>query len=97
MLNRRVYDRQFKLEALRLWQSTGKSAAEVEADLGITSGMLYQWQRQYKAKGSAAFPGHGQLPEGDDELQRLRRENEILRQERDILKKAVAIFSHTSK
>lgn len=97
MSSRRVYDRQFKLEALRLWQSTGKSAAEVEVDLGITSGMLYQWQRQYKAKGSDAFPGHGQLPEGDDERQHLRRENEILRQERDILKKAVAIFSQPSK
>lgn len=96
MLTRRNYDRQFKIEARRLRQSTGKSAAEVEADLGITSDMLYQWQRQYKAKGSDAFPGHGQLPEADDELQRLKRENEILRQERDILN-AVAIFSHTSK
>lgn len=97
MSNRRVYDRQFKVEALRLWQSTGKSAAEVEADLGISSGLLYQWQRQYKAQGSDAFPGHGRLAEGDDELQDLRRENEILRQERDILKKAVAIFSQPRK
>lgn len=97
MSNRRTYDREFKLEALQLWRSTGKSAQEVEDDLGITPGMLYQWQRQLKAGGEEAFPGHGRMSEPEEELRRLRRENELLRQERDILKKAVAIFSQGRK
>lgn len=93
MSKRRSYSREFKLEALRLWQTTEKSAREVEHDLGITPGLLYRWNRKFKADGKAAFPGNGNLSESEAEVQRLRRENEILRQEREILKKAVAIFT----
>jgi transposase len=93
MSKRRTYSREFKLEALRLWQTTEKSAREVEEDLGITRGLLYKWKRKFKAEGEKAFPGKGNLSEDEEELRRLRRENEILRQERDILKKAVAIFT----
>jgi transposase len=46
------------------------------------------------AEGEQAFPGHGHLPADQERLRQLERENEILRQERDILKKAIAIFSH---
>lgn len=93
MSKRRTYSREFKLEALRLWQTTDKSAREVEEDLGITHGLLYKWKRKFKAEGENAFPGKGNLSEAEEELRRLRRENEILRQEREILKKAVAIFT----
>jgi transposase len=94
---RRQYNREFKLEAIRLWQSTGKSAREVEDDLGITRGRLYRWKRQLEDQGEDSFPGHGRIPAADEELRRLRRELEIVKQERDILKKAVAIFSLPSK
>ena len=93
MSKRRRYSRELKLEALRLWQTTEKSACEVEADLGITQGLLYQWNRKFKAEGQEAFPGKGNLSGAEAELRRLRRENEILRQEREILKKAIAIFT----
>jgi transposase len=93
MSTRRTYSGEFKLEALRLWQTTELSAGEVEEDLGITRGLLYKWKQKFKAEGEDAFPGNGNLSEAEEELRRLRRENEILRQEREILKKAVAIFT----
>ena len=94
---RKTYSREFKLEALRLVETSGKSVAQIERDLGIGKGCLYRWRDEFKAEGPQAFPGQGRLTPEQEELRRLRRENEILRQERDILKKAVAIFSHPSK
>ena len=94
---RRKYTREFKLEALRLLETSGKSAAQIERDLGIGSGNLYRWKRKLAEKGDYAFPGHGRLDPEQDRIRQLEREVEILRQERDILKKAVAIFSRPSK
>ena len=65
----------------------------IEQELGITPYLLSKWVQQYHEQEAEAFPGKGKLPEKETELQRLRREIEILRQERDILKKAVVIFS----
>jgi transposase len=94
---RRTYSREFKLDALRLWQTTDKSGAEIERELGIGDGCLSRWKQKYLSDGENAFPGHGRLPPEEDELRRLRRELAIVRQERDILKKAVAIFSRPSR
>ena len=91
---RRQYTREFKLEALRLLETSGKSAAQIERDLGIGSGNLWRWKRKLAQDGNQAFPGHGRLTVEQERIRQLERENEILRQERDILKKAVAIFSH---
>lgn len=91
--NRRVYTAEFKQEAVQLAKNSGKTMAEIERDLGLSKGLLKHWVRQAEAEGTGAFPGHGRLKPEDEELRRLRREVEILRQERDILKKAVAIFS----
>jgi transposase len=90
---RRNYTREFKQEALQLWESSGKSAQQIEADLGITHGLLYKWRRDAQQAGEDAFPGHGQLKASDAEMHQLRRELAEMREERDILKKAVAIFS----
>lgn len=90
---KRKYTREFKLEAVRLYESSGKSLRVIEQELGITRFLLAKWVQQFREGEQDAFPGKGKLREGDAELRRLRRENEILRQERDILKKAVAIFS----
>jgi transposase len=87
------YSREFKSEAVRLLESSGKSAVQLERELGIGKGNLSRWKRQFAADGEHAFPGHGRLTPEQEELRRLERENEILRQERDILKKAIAIFS----
>jgi transposase len=94
---RRIYSREFKLEALRLVETSGKSVRQIERDLGIGKGCLYRWRDEFEAEGQQAFPGQGRLTLEQEELRRLKRENEILRQERDILKKAVAIFSHPSQ
>ena len=71
--------------------------AELEVELGISKGLLKQWMRAAKRDGVEAFPGNGRLKASDEELRRLQRENAILRQERDILKKAVGIFSQPPK
>ncbi len=85
--NRRTYTREFKLEAVRLWQTTDKSGAEIERELGVGQGCLSRWKQKYLSDSESAFPGHGRLPPEEDELRRLRRELAIVRQERDILKK----------
>jgi len=94
---RKQYSREFKQEAVRLLETSGKSASELERELGIGKGNLWRWKRKFVADGEDAFPGHGRLTPEQERLRQLERENEILRQERDILKKAVAIFSHPSK
>jgi transposase len=92
--SRRTYAREFKLEALRLLETSGQSAAQIERDLGISGGCLSRWKRELADDGADAFPGQGHLTPDQERIRQLERENEILRQERDILKKAVAIFSH---
>jgi transposase len=103
---RRTYTREFKLEALRLLDTSDQSAAQIERDLGISVGCLSRWKRELGADGTGAFPGQGRLTPDQERVQQLERENELLRQERDILhlpwravpgKKAVAIFSHPSR
>jgi transposase len=94
---RKQYSREFKQEAVRLLETSGKSASELERELGIGKGNLWRWKRKLAADGEEAFPGHGRLTSEQEQLRQLERENEILRQERDILKEAVAIFSHPSR
>ena len=89
----RKYDREFKLEAIRLAQEEGSTAAEVERRLGIGQGMISRWKRQLSKQGKSAFPGAGHLPAQDEERRQLQRELARVTRERDILKKALAIFS----
>jgi len=89
----RRFDKEFKIEAVRLASEPGNTQSEIERDLGISQGIISRWKRELRKDGDQAFPGKGRLKPDDDELRRLKRENERLRQERDILKKAVAIFS----
>lgn len=91
--NRRSYSKEFKQEVVGLVKQGEKPMAEIERDLGLPKGIVKQWVRKAQAEGEAAFPGKGNLSAADAEMKRLQRENEILRQERDILKKAIAIFS----
>ncbi len=96
---RKTYTREFKVEAVRLLETSGKSGHQIEADLGIGTGQVYRWRTQLaqegQGKGIRAFPGNGKPR--DEELAELRKENRNLREERDILRKAVAIFSRPQK
>ena len=89
----RKYDLEFKLEAVRMASEPGVTNRQVERRLGIGQGVLSRWKRELKNDGAQAFPGKGHLKPHDEQIRRLKRETERLRRERDILKKAVAIFS----
>lgn len=91
--SRERYDREFKLEAIRLFQKAGVTDRAVERDLGLYQGALRHWKQELGARGEDAFPGIGHLPHLEEENRRLRRELANARMERDILKKAVAIFT----
>lgn len=95
---RRNYSREFKEDAVRLLESGTKTGREISDDLGISQGAIYRWRRQLQeehAAGIRAFPGNGNPR--DEELARLRKENAEIREERDILRKALAIFSKTKR
>lgn len=94
-MERKQYSAEFKREAVRLITDKGISVAQAARDLGLNQNMLGRWKKQLESDAERAFPGHGQPR--DEELARLRREVEVLRQERDILKKAVGIFSQTPR
>lgn len=89
------YSREFKLDALNLLQE-GKSLSEISKSLGISVNPLCTWRRRYQLHGDKAFQGPGiRLPKNEqqEELRRLKKENAELKMERDILKKALSIFS----
>ena len=85
---RRTYSREFKLEALQLVETSGKSVPQIERDLGIGKGCLYRWRDEFEAEGQQAFPGHGRLPAEQEELRQSEREDEMSRQQRDIRKRS---------
>ena len=95
---RRVYSREFKEDAVRLLESETKTGREISDDLGIGQGAIYRWRRQLQEQheaGIRAFPGNGNPR--DEELARLRKELAEVSEERDILRKAVAIFSKNKR
>lgn len=93
MGKRRRFSQEFKCEAVRMVVEQGRDLYEVSDDLEIRSDMLRKWIKKYESDGMDAFPGSGRQKPEDEGMRRLRREVERLRMERDILKKAVAIFS----
>jgi len=92
--SRRHYDREFKLNVLRLLETSGRRVRDIEEELGIGSGCLSHWRREMAEERGSAFPGQGHQSAEKERIRELERELAIVRQERDILKKAVAIFSH---
>ena len=88
---RRQFTKEFKLEAVRLVVEEKRPLAQVARDLDIGRNLLRRWKDELQGAGKAeAFPGNGQLTSPDEEIRRLRRELEQVRQERDFLKKATA-------
>ena len=94
---KKKFEREFKLEAVRLADKPDAVDRQVERDLGLYQGAIRHWREELKADRDQAFPGTGHLKPLDGELRRLERENRALREERDILKKAMAIFSSPRK
>lgn len=90
---RRKYSREFITEAIKLSAEPGHNVAETARTLGIQDNLLYRWRKQYQEDPANAFPGKGHLKPKDVEIYQLQKELERVRRERDILKKAVAIFS----
>ncbi len=89
----RQYDKEFKLSAVKMVTEGGHTAAEVARSLDIHPNVLYRWKRQHADNGEKAFPGKGHLTE----IAALRKKLREAEMERDILKKAVGIFSKTTE
>ena len=84
---RKSYSREFKIEAVRLTTEGGISVAQAARDLEINESTLHNWRRQFRQWGAGPGAGKEALSQAE-EMQRLRRENAKLREERDFLKKA---------
>ncbi len=89
----RKYDDQFKRDAVRLVIQEGRTIAQVSRELGMGQTVLQRWVAAVRANGEAAFPGKGKLTAEAQELETLRRKLALAEEEREILKKALAVFS----
>ena len=92
---RRKYSKEFKKDAVELLLRSGKTASKIAAELGIRYDLLSRWKKEYEAHDEKAFPGQGNPIEA--ELFKLKKELAHVKMERDILKKAVTIFSKDQK
>jgi transposase len=94
---RRSFTREFKVQAVRMVGEAGRRLSEVARDLELDPKLIRRWrealEQETKKEVSEAFPGKGHLQPEPEEVRRLQRENARLREEREILKKALAIFS----
>lgn len=91
---RKQYDREFKVMAVEL-SRTRDNMADLAQELGVRPELLYRWRREFTASAETSFPGNGKIvrtPE-QEEIHRLKKELQEVQTERDILKKAVGIFS----
>lgn len=95
--SRRKYSREFKREAVRLVLEGERRTSEVAQELGIRTNMLHRWRREYEQDAEESFRGSGRLTTPEERMRQVLRENEILKEERDILKKALVIFSKAGR
>ena len=95
-MGRRLFSREFKLEAVRLVRDRGVSVAQASRDLDVGENILRRWVKEFTADQGQAFPGQGQVKPEQQEIDRLRHEVTKLKAERDILKKAAAYFARES-
>ena len=96
--SRRQYTREFKVEVVELALRSDKTAIGVARDLGIRADLLYRWKSEYLKDRAHSFSGTGHLQDPEEErIRRLERELRSVQEERDILKKALAIFSKTPR
>ena len=93
----KTYTAEFKREAVRLAQTSGKPIAQVARELGISDTSIHQWRKELSEYGPEAFPGSGHQTAQEEELRRLKRELERVQMERDILKKTLGIFTRDQR
>jgi len=93
--SRRQFNKEFKIEAVELLLSSRKKGVEIARDLGIRTELLYRWKSEYLGDKAFSFPGSGHLSDEPEqkEIRELEKKYRELEEERDILKKALAIFS----
>ena len=94
---RKNYSGEFKMEAVRLVTEKGYSMAEASRNLGVEYSGLRRWKQKLTADPQNAFPGKGRVKADDEELRKLKRELDRVKEERDILKKALAYFAEDQK
>ena len=92
---RRIYSKEFKLEAIRMAQQGERPITEIERELSISKGLLWKWMHdlEEQPKKEEAFPGNGKLTETDARIRQLERENALLKQDKEILKKVLVMYS----
>ena len=94
---RRIYDDEFKRDAVRLVTNNSYGVSETDRRLGINAKLRGRWKREAETRTNGALSGNGRVSPESDEMSRLRKENQRLQMERDILKKAVGIFSKNDR
>lgn len=90
---KRYFSREFKKDAVDLVVKKGMSATKVGRDLGVHPNLIHLWRRRHFDDGDDAFEGKGKLKSEEARLKQLQKELEEVKEERDILKKALAVFS----
>jgi transposase len=93
VMRRRKFSREFKIEAIKLVRERGVSVAQAGRELDVHENVLRKWIKELGSDPAHAFPGPGQMKPEQLEIERLRREVNKLKAERDILKKAAAFFA----
>ena len=94
---RKKYPREFKIEAVKQMESSEYTLSELARRLGVTPTLLCDWRKEMLQKQADAFPGHGKQRGDAAEISRLKRELEQVKEERDILKKAMGFFARESR
>ena len=90
---KRTFSSEFKRNAVEIILHGGKRLQDVSRELGIDGALLSKWKSDYKKLGEESFPGKGNQSSEAEEIKRLRQELIKVKEERDILKKAVGFFS----
>ena len=93
---RRSFTKEFKIESVQFALNSEKTVSQIARDLGIKENNLRRWINEYQVDSDYSFPGQGKFKEPEEELRQLRKKLADVELERDILKKALAIFSKPS-
>jgi transposase len=96
---RRKYSKEFKLEAVRMYEKGERTITGVERELGIPQGLLWRWNQELnqQPKKEEAFPGNGNLTDTEAHIRKLEREIAILKEDKEILKKVLTMYSKDGK
>ncbi|KAF0107699.1 MAG: transposase family protein [Chloroflexi bacterium] len=99
MIDRKKYTKEFKLEAIRMYENSERPASDIEHELAITPGLLARWKQKFEKvpRKEEAFPGNGKMMDTDARIRQMEREIFQLRQDKEILKKVLEMFSKEGK